>query len=63
MDRNGFDGIKKEKDVWAAKTSQSTRQLQAKFTTVSGEPIELLYTPDDVAQINYLSKITLAVKC
>ena len=27
------------------------------FTTVSGEPIEPLYTPDDIAHINYLSDI------
>ena len=31
--------------------------LPIKFTTVSGEPIEMLYTPDDVAHINYLSEI------
>ncbi len=28
-----------------------------RFTTVSGEPIELLYTPDDIAQLNYLTDI------
>ncbi|MGA9407469.1 MAG: methylmalonyl-CoA mutase family protein [Bacteroidota bacterium] len=28
-----------------------------KFTTVSGEPIEALYTPDDIQNINYLSEI------
>lgn len=28
-----------------------------KFTTVSGEPVELLYTPEDVKEINYLSEI------
>ncbi len=27
------------------------------FTTVSGEPIEVLYTPEDIAEINYLSDI------
>jgi methylmalonyl-CoA mutase N-terminal domain/subunit len=28
-----------------------------KFTTVSGEPMEMLYTPEDVKEINYLSDI------
>lgn len=28
-----------------------------KFTTVSGEPTELLYTPEDISEINYLSEI------
>jgi methylmalonyl-CoA mutase N-terminal domain/subunit len=28
-----------------------------KFTTVSGEPIEPLYTPDDIAHLNYLTDI------
>jgi methylmalonyl-CoA mutase N-terminal domain/subunit len=57
MNTNGVDEIRKKKAEWAAKAAQSSRQLQAKFTTVSGEPIELLYTPDDIAHINYLSEI------
>lgn len=28
-----------------------------KFTTVSGEPVELLYTPEDIKNINYLAEI------
>ncbi|MBI1807545.1 MAG: methylmalonyl-CoA mutase family protein [Ignavibacteria bacterium] len=31
--------------------------MPIKFTTVSGEPIEMLYTPDDIAHLNYLSDI------
>lgn len=57
MNSNGFDQIKKAKEVWAARAGASSRQLKAKFTTVSGEPIDLLYTPDDIAHINYLSEI------
>ncbi|MEO8167248.1 MAG: methylmalonyl-CoA mutase family protein [bacterium] len=57
MNTNGFDKIKKEKDAWASKAAKSSRKLQAKFTTVSGEDIEPLYTPDDIAHINYLSEI------
>jgi methylmalonyl-CoA mutase N-terminal domain/subunit len=33
------------------------RRGQAKFTTVSGEPIEMLYTPDDAAHLDYLRDI------
>jgi methylmalonyl-CoA mutase N-terminal domain/subunit len=35
----------------------STRKNEARFTTVSGQPIELLYTPEDIAHINYISDI------
>ncbi|MEE9187250.1 MAG: methylmalonyl-CoA mutase family protein [Bacteroidota bacterium] len=35
----------------------SDLQRAVKFTTVSGEPIETLYSPDDVERINYLSDI------
>ncbi|MDH4070791.1 MAG: methylmalonyl-CoA mutase family protein [Ignavibacteria bacterium] len=42
---------------WEEKSKTSPRNLQAKFTTVSGAPIELLYTPDDIAQNNFLSDI------
>lgn len=38
-------------------SSGSHRSGQTRFTTVSGEPIELLYTPDDIAHIDYLSKL------
>ncbi|MDL1891550.1 methylmalonyl-CoA mutase [Sphingobacteriales bacterium CHB3] len=57
MNTNGFDDVRKQKENWAAKAAKSSRQLQTKFTTVSGAPIDLLYTPDDVAHINYLSDI------
>ena len=57
MNTDGFDTIKKGKEVWSSKAAESSRQLQTKFTTISGEPIELLYTPEDIAHINYLSDI------
>ena len=34
-----------------------TKTSGMKFTTVSGEPIELFYGPDDIENINYLSEI------
>jgi methylmalonyl-CoA mutase, N-terminal domain len=33
------------------------RERKARFTTVSGEPVKPLYTPDDIAHLNYLSDI------
>ncbi|HXX62419.1 MAG TPA: methylmalonyl-CoA mutase family protein [Bacteroidota bacterium] len=32
-------------------------ERQVRFTSVSGEPIALLYTPEDIAEINYLAEI------
>jgi methylmalonyl-CoA mutase, N-terminal domain len=51
------DDILKAKFDWKKKASQSEMQRPLKFTTISGELIEPLYTPDDVANINYLSDI------
>jgi methylmalonyl-CoA mutase N-terminal domain/subunit len=56
MDTNGSEQSRKAKAEWAAKAAQA-RTLPLKFTTVSGEPIELLYTPEDIAHINYLRDI------
>jgi methylmalonyl-CoA mutase N-terminal domain/subunit len=39
------------------KKAKGTKTSGMKFTTVSGEPIEILYGPDDIENINYLSEI------
>jgi len=39
------------------KKARVTKTSGMKFTTVSGEPIELFYGPDDIENINYLSEI------
>jgi len=39
------------------KKAEGTKTSGMKFTTVSGEPIELFYGPDDIENINYLSEI------
>ncbi len=62
MSSNGLDQIKTEKQKWAEKARTSARSSaasnsQMKFTTVSGAPIDPLYTPDDIAHLNYLSDI------
>jgi methylmalonyl-CoA mutase N-terminal domain/subunit len=56
MSSNNLDEIRSQKHTWAEKTKK-IKSLPIKFTTVSGEPIEILYTPDDIAHINYLSGI------
>ncbi len=38
-------------------SAASSKVRPVKFTTVSGAPVEMLYTPDDVKEINYLSEI------
>jgi methylmalonyl-CoA mutase N-terminal domain/subunit len=42
--------------AWAS-SAGGGRQRETRFTTVSGEPINPLYTPEDIAHINYLSSI------
>lgn len=40
------------------KTKSSTSKVRnVKFTSVSGNPVEMLYTPEDVKEINYLADI------
>ncbi len=51
---NGNDGDARK--AWGAKAGLA-RQREVKFTTVSGDPVEMLYTPEDIADINYLSSI------
>jgi len=57
MTRDGVDRIKEEKKKWLEKASKSPIRRGVKFTTVSGEPIEKLYTPDDIADTGFLEDI------
>lgn len=56
MQNNGEE-FKAAKKSWSERSAKAPRQVQPKFTTVSGEPIEPLYTPDDIAHINVLHDI------
>jgi methylmalonyl-CoA mutase N-terminal domain/subunit len=56
MSVDRMDEIRAGKKAWASKAG-SMKTLPVKFTTVSGEPIDMLYTPDDVAHQNYLTEI------
>ncbi len=62
MNSNGMEKIQAHKNKWTETASKVSRpsaengsQPHVKFTTVSGEPIELLYTPDDIAHLNFIS--------
>jgi methylmalonyl-CoA mutase, N-terminal domain len=55
MDLKGMRTINAQKTKWNDRFARSAQQRQAKFTTVSGQEIDLLYTPDDIAHLNYLS--------
>lgn len=57
MHLNGADNIRKAKQQWSAHAAAAPAQLRATFTTVSGEPVDLLYGPDDIAHVNYLADI------
>jgi methylmalonyl-CoA mutase N-terminal domain/subunit len=48
--------FKKRKKEYEEKV-KNTKSTGMKFTTVSGEDIEALYTPEDIENINYLSEI------
>ncbi len=53
---NDPQSIKDATEKYNAKAAAS-KMRDVKFTTVSGEPVELLYTPEDVKEINYLAEI------
>ena len=57
MSTNGSEKVTRAKTEWAAKAAAASRSTGARFTTVSGQPIELLYTPDDIAHSNFLADI------
>jgi methylmalonyl-CoA mutase N-terminal domain/subunit len=49
--------VREQHEKWKRAAGDPSKMRQVKFTTVSGDPIDMLYTPDDVAQINYLADI------
>ncbi|MGC8595960.1 MAG: acyl-CoA mutase large subunit family protein [Candidatus Kryptoniota bacterium] len=53
---NNLEEIRKQKEEWKSR-AQGLKTRPVKFTTISGEPVDILYTPDDIEKINYLSDI------
>lgn len=50
-------GMQRERGKWEKRLRDNGRQREVKFTTVSGEPIAPLYTPDDLGEMNFLRDI------
>jgi len=48
-----FEKIREAKKKWRDR-SQKSQQRNALFQSISGEPVEMLYTPDDVEDTEYL---------
>jgi len=57
FDKQKLTSIVKEKERWARETLEKTLarfpERQPEFTTVSGMPIQRLYTPMDVKDLDY----------
>ncbi|MBW7887063.1 MAG: methylmalonyl-CoA mutase family protein [Bacteroidetes bacterium] len=53
---NDADAILKETSAYKEKANKG-KVRNAKFTTVSGKPTDILYTPEDIKEINYLAEI------
>ena len=45
--------VKGARRAWEEKVSSSAKQRDALFTSVSGEEVDLLYTPEDTADLDY----------
>ena len=54
---NSGENIREARRRWEGEVKTSGKIRQAKFTTVSGQPVEMLYGPEDVESINFLSDI------
>lgn len=54
---DSVDKIREARRRWEEQVKASGKIRTVKFTTVSGEPIEMLYGPDDIQDINFLSEI------
>jgi len=50
------DDSGKSGDIWRDRVA-GAKMLPLKFTTISGENVKILYTPEDIATINYLTDI------
>ncbi len=52
-----LEKIRREKKRWEKEMRKKSRDRKDKFVTTSSEPVEPLYTPDDVADTDYLHDI------
>ncbi len=54
--KHSSEEFNRRKKAWEEKV-RASKLRPVKFTTVSGEPVELLYTPDDTSQIDFENDI------
>lgn len=52
-----LEKIQLEQKKWEESVKKNGRLREAKFTTVSSQPIKMLYTPDDTNQVDFLGEI------
>jgi len=50
-------GMNRERSKWEERTRSNGRQREVKFTTISGEPINMLYGPQDLERMDFLGDI------
>ncbi|MFQ5603294.1 MAG: methylmalonyl-CoA mutase [bacterium] len=53
MNRDELQKIKAAKQEWAKKVDASSKGRKSKYVTVSSEPLDILYTPDDIENLDY----------
>ncbi|HUI09781.1 MAG TPA: methylmalonyl-CoA mutase family protein [Bacteroidota bacterium] len=56
MDTNHPESLHAAREAWEGK-ARALPEREVRFTTVSGEPVAPLYTPEETAEINYLADI------
>ena len=54
---NGLNDIREKRGRWEETVKANGKARGTKFTTVSGEAIEMLYDPTDLEEVNFLSEI------
>ena len=59
MSEDNLKRISDERKAWQAKVDQTRQTTHPRFETVSGMPVDILYTPDDIARLDYLRDLGL----
>ncbi len=54
-----IEKINDEKKKWFEKLKKSSQNTIPKFETISGVPVEIVYTPDDIKDLDYLKDLGL----
>lgn len=49
--------LEREHKNWEKRVASNGRQRQVKFTTISGEDVKMLYTPEDLRSLDFLEEI------